>query len=67
MYVPPINGSEILVWKADMPTNWIVLQVKVSAVRRLDDRRGYPEKLWRMLWITRNARNPFGIGDNGNQ
>ena len=25
MYVPPINGSEILVWNAEMPTNWIVL------------------------------------------
>jgi len=39
MYVPPIRGSEIMVWKADMPTNWIVLQARAS-VARLDEING---------------------------
>jgi hypothetical protein len=29
MYVPPISGSAIWVWKAVMPTNWTVLQQSV--------------------------------------
>ena len=35
MYVPPINGSEILVWNAEMPTNWMVLRGMASVSRRL--------------------------------
>ena len=27
MYVPPISGSAIWVWKAVIPTNWTVLDV----------------------------------------
>lgn len=26
MYVPPMTGSEICVWNAEMPTNWTVLR-----------------------------------------
>ena len=41
MYVPPITGSEIWVWKAEIPTNWTVLgsmsqtEVFVADVRYL--------------------------------
>lgn len=30
MYVPPISGSDMRVWNALMPTNWIVLNTVVS-------------------------------------
>lgn len=32
MYVPPIKGSAICVWKAVMPTNWTVLYSQVNAI-----------------------------------
>ena len=32
MYVPPMRGSETLVWKAEIPTNWTFIANDESTV-----------------------------------
>lgn len=54
MYVPPIRGSEIRVWNAEMPTNCTVL-VDLSR-----------EQTWRLMDL-RGKRGQYGVNDHKNE
>ena len=46
MYVPPINGSDMRLWKAEMPTNWTVLKAKWSVQTLAQNRSRNLRREW---------------------
>jgi hypothetical protein len=65
MYVPPIEGSEIRVWKADTPTNWIVLIEKGQSVASKSRDYTYPAKLLVTVTAMKNINHAHESGVPG--
>ena len=63
IYVPPTIGSEIRVWKAEMPPNWMVLQSRLcQSVRNDISKELYLANDWKMVRITSDAKKPVEMG-----
>jgi hypothetical protein len=66
IYVPPIRGSDTLVWNAEIPTNWTVLCEQWDKCQS-QKTPTYDVKEARTVWRMRNAKNVLEIGGEGNQ
>ena len=71
MYVPPINGSETLVWKADIPTNCTVLTGWTSGVHLVRsitrEWEAYLVNEESTVYEIKNTKKLVLMGGDGNQ